>query len=133
MQGTVATGELFYPILSRCVNEVNERCRTKLKVVGLRNEFFGEEVTVAGLISGGDVLAARQSIEGHFLIVPEQACLKSGNVFLDDLTIEDLEEQLQLPVSHGGPSLSSMIGKAKELEQRAMNGIAGNARARPVG
>jgi NifB/MoaA-like Fe-S oxidoreductase len=115
------------------VNEVNERCKTKLNVVGFSNKFFGEEITVAGLISGGDVLAARQSIEGNFLIVPEQACLKSGNVFLDDLTIEDLEDRLQIPVSHGGPSLSSMIGRAKELELRAGNAMTVNARARSVG
>jgi len=114
--GTVVTGELFSPILSRYVNAVNEKNRTRLNVVGLKNRFFGEEVTVAGLIAGGDVLADREAISGNFLIVPEQACLKAGNVFLDDLTIEDLEEQLQVPVSHGGPSLSSMIAKAKHLE-----------------
>jgi NifB/MoaA-like Fe-S oxidoreductase len=121
LYGTVATGELFYPILSRCVSEINERCKTRLKVVGLRNQFFGEEVTVAGLISGGDVIAARRSMDGNFLIVPEQACLKSSNVFLDDLTLEDLERQLDVPVSHGGPSLSSMIINALELERRAVD------------
>jgi putative radical SAM enzyme (TIGR03279 family) len=114
--GTVVTGELFFPILSPYVNLLNEKSKTRLNVVGLKNRFFGEEVTVAGLIAGGDVLADRQAISGNFLIVPEQACLKAGNVFLDDLTIEDLEEQLQIPVSHGGPSLSSMIAKAKQLE-----------------
>lgn len=128
LQGTVVTGELFYPILGRCVKEVNERCKTNLNVLGLSNKFFGEEVTVAGLISGGDVLAARKSITGKFLIVPEQACLKSGNIFLDDLTLEHLEEQLQIPVSHGGPSLASMIGRAKELQQRALKGITASSR-----
>jgi len=64
------------------------------------------------------VLAARGSIEGNFLIVPEQACLKSGNVFLDDLTIEHLEGELEMPVSHGGGSLLSLIGNALELERR---------------
>jgi len=109
LRGTVATGELFYPILSRYVNDLNERFKTRLKVIGLRNQFFGEEVTVAGLLSGGDVLNARREIEGDFLIVPEQACLKSGHIFLDDLTIEDLERELQVPVRHGGPSLLSML------------------------
>lgn len=76
LHGTVATGELFYPILSRCVTELNERFGTRLKVVSLKNQFFGEEITVAGLMAGGDVLGARQSLEGNFVIVPEQACLK---------------------------------------------------------
>jgi putative radical SAM enzyme (TIGR03279 family) len=118
LRGTVATGELFYPILGRYVDEINGRCGTMLKVAAIRNHFFGQEVTVAGLMAGGDVLAARGSIEGDFLIVPQQACLKSGNVFLDDLTIEHLERELEMPVSHGGASLLSLIGNAIELERR---------------
>jgi putative radical SAM enzyme (TIGR03279 family) len=126
LRGTVATGELFYPILSRYVSDVNERFKTKLKVVSVRNQFFGEEVTVAGLLSGSDVLTARREVEGEFLIVPEQACLKSGHVFLDDLTLEDLERELQVPVRHGGPSLLSMLTvgltAGLELEQRLVAG-----------
>lgn len=122
LRGTVATGELFYPILSEHVNEVNRRCGTMLKVASVRNHFFGQEVTVAGLLSGGDVLAARGSIEGDFLIVPEQACLKSGHIFLDDLTIEHLEAELQIPVAHGGASLFSLIARASELDRRRRSG-----------
>lgn len=127
LRGTVATGELFYPILSGYVNQLNERCGAKLKVAAIRNHFFGEEVTVAGLMAGGDVLAARDSIEGDFLIVPEQACLKSGNVFLDDLTLEQLEGELQMPVSHGGASLLTLIGNAVALERRVVNAKPANA------
>jgi putative radical SAM enzyme (TIGR03279 family) len=116
LHGTVVTGQLFYPILSRYVGELNEKLGTRFKVVALENRFFGEEVTVAGLIAGVDVLEARRSIEGNFLIVPEQACLKSGRVFLDDMTIDDLKNDLQLPVAHGGPSLLSMIARGLELE-----------------
>ena len=118
LRGTIVTGQLFSPILSRYVAELNDKLRTRLKVIALENKFFGEEVTVAGLIAGGDVLAARQSIEGDFLIVPEQACLKSGHVFLDDLTIDDLKSELQMPVAHGGPSLLTMLRKAEELSKR---------------
>jgi putative radical SAM enzyme (TIGR03279 family) len=121
LYGTVATGELFYPVLSRFVARLNERLRTRLKVVGLKNQFFGEEITVAGLMAGGDVLRARESLEGNFVIVPEQACLKSGHVFLDDLTLEDLEHELERPVGHGGPSLLTMIERARQLESRALS------------
>lgn len=122
LHGTVATGELFYPILSECVAGINGRFGTRLKVVSLKNQFFGEEVTVAGLMAGGDVIRARQSLEGNFVIVPEQACLKSGHVFLDDLTLEDLESELGRPVAHGGASLLAMIERAQELESRAFSG-----------
>jgi len=118
LRGTIATGELFYPILAQYVEQINRMCGTRLKISAIRNRFFGEEVTVAGLIAGSDVLAARDSIQGEFLIVPEQACLKSGNTFLDDLTVEQLEGELQMPVSHGGGSVLSLITQASALEQR---------------
>jgi putative radical SAM enzyme (TIGR03279 family) len=120
LHGTIATGELFYPVLSSSVGELNERWGTRLKVVALKNQFFGEEITVAGLMAGGDVIAARESIEGNFLIVPEQACLKSGHIFLDDLSLEDLERKLCIPVTHGGGSLMTMIERAMELESRPL-------------
>ena len=115
LHGTVATGELFYPILSESIAAMNERWGTKLKTVAVKNAFFGEEVTVAGLIGGSDILKAKDSFEGDFLIVPEQACLKSGHVFLDDLTLDDLRQNLGIPVAHGGPSLRSMIETAHHL------------------
>ncbi|HEY7914513.1 MAG TPA: DUF512 domain-containing protein [Blastocatellia bacterium] len=116
LRGTVATGELFYPTLSGFVRQLNEKYGTRLNPVALKNQFFGEEMTVAGLLAGGDLLKARDRIEGDFVIVPEQACLKSGHTFLDDLTLEDLQVRLGLPVAHGGPSFKSLIERASKLE-----------------
>jgi putative radical SAM enzyme (TIGR03279 family) len=115
LEGTVATGELFYPILAGLVDELNAQLKTRLKVVPIQNVFFGEEVTVAGLIAGGDLIAARDSFEGEFLIVPEQSCLKSGHIFLDDMTVEDVAAKLGIPVAHGGPSLASLVERAAGL------------------
>ena len=119
LRGTVATGELFYPILAGYINELNERFGARLKTVSVRNQFFGEEVTVAGLIAGGDLLRARKSFEGDFLIVPEQACLKQGHIFLDDLSLEEVEKETGLPIAHGGPSLQSLIERASDLETQS--------------
>ncbi|HXU39475.1 MAG TPA: DUF512 domain-containing protein [Blastocatellia bacterium] len=119
LNGTVATGRLFQPFLSSFAKAVNRRYGTRLKVIGVENTFFGEEVTVAGLLAGSDVLKARDRVRGNFLIVPEQSCLKSSHVFLDDMTVEDLEKELELPVSHGGPSFQTMLERATALEQRS--------------
>ena len=89
------------------------------------------ELTKVFMHAGSDVLAARDSIEGDFLIVPEQACLKSGHVFLDDLTLKYLENDLQMPVGHGGGSLLSLVGNATELERRS-NGRSTAAKAAPL-
>ncbi|HEY9230733.1 MAG TPA: hypothetical protein VIS78_01265, partial [Blastocatellia bacterium] len=58
-----------------------------------------------------------------FVIVPEQACLKSGHIFLDDMTLDDLEQQLGMPLAHGGPTLATMIEQARQLEARARDGV----------
>ena len=108
VHGTIVTGILFHPILDSLIRELNERMGTHLKVVAVPSRFFGQEVTVAGLLAGSDILAAREAFEGDFIVVPEQACLKSGEVFLDDLCLTDLERSLGLPVINGGPSFPSM-------------------------
>jgi putative radical SAM enzyme (TIGR03279 family) len=118
LDGTIATGELFHPTLARFVDELNTRFKTRLQTVPIRNRFFGEEVTVAGLLAGGDIIAARESVCGDFLIVPEQACLKSGHIFLDDMTLSDIEDRLDLPVSHGGNSLFAMLERAVRLQSQ---------------
>ena len=114
LHGTVATGELFYPILEGFVSRLNKQAGTRLTVVAVKNRFFGEEVTVAGLIAGSDLLACRDQFEGDFLIVPEQACLKGGRIFLDDLSLEELEQRLEISVTHGGASLASLIERARK-------------------
>jgi putative radical SAM enzyme (TIGR03279 family) len=119
LKGTVVTGELFQPILSGFIDRINTQYGTRLKVIGVQNRFFGEEVTVAGLVAGSDITAARGRVEGDFLIVPEQACLKQGRIFLDDTSIDNLEEDLSMPVAHGGGSLNEMLKRAAALEARA--------------
>ncbi len=115
LHGTVATGNLFYPILSEFVSRMNDQWNTQLKAVSVENRFFGEEITVAGLLAGGDFVQVRDSLAGNFLLVPEQACLKSGHIFLDDMTLADVQERLSLPVAHSGDSFSNMLERAHLL------------------
>src|SRR5262249_31183848 len=123
LNGTVATGELVYPTLAGLVDRLNERLGTRLHCAAVPNRFFGPEVTVAGLVAGSDLVKARDEIHGDFLIVPEQACLKSGNIFLDDLTLESLEQRLGIPVGHGGGSLKSLLASAAKLGSRTQAGV----------
>ena len=126
LYGTVATGELFYPVLSRFIEEMNYKLGTRLKPLAIKNKFFGEEITVAGLIAGGDVISARREVEGEFLVVPEQACLKQGHIFLDDVTLEELEIEVGVPVTQSGHSLLSMLERAEQLVEANPMGRRGN-------
>jgi putative radical SAM enzyme (TIGR03279 family) len=109
LHGTLCTGELFYPILSGLVDGVNARFGSRLKTVAVTNGFFGEEVTVAGLLAGRDFLTARERFEGNFVVIPGQACLRSGQVFLDDLTLADLRREFKVPVLSGGATLEATL------------------------
>jgi NifB/MoaA-like Fe-S oxidoreductase len=129
LDGTIVTGQLFHPTLARFVDRVNDQFGTKLRVIPVENRFFGEEVTVAGLLAGSDIIAARESIQGNFLIVPEQACLKSGHIFLDDMSLEDLERKLAIPIAHGGGSLLTTVEKAVSLEWQCLMGRSASAEA----
>jgi putative radical SAM enzyme (TIGR03279 family) len=98
LHATVMTGMLFAPVLKAWTDRLNARFSTRLSVLGVENLYFGGDVSVAGLLTGGDLLAAREQVRGDFVIIPS-SMLKSGEeVMLDGMTLDELRQQLGLPV-----------------------------------
>ena len=98
---TIATGELAAPILQGLIQKIQEKYPgVQAQVYGVRNDFFGERITVAGLLTGQDLIRQLKGKElGEKLLLTEHM-LKSGEpVFLDDLTVEDVEKTLQIKIS----------------------------------
>ncbi|HYN85513.1 MAG TPA: DUF512 domain-containing protein [Pyrinomonadaceae bacterium] len=98
LHGTILTGTLFAPVIERLARRLNERFGTRLKTVAVRNEYFGPEIVVAGLMTGECVRAARGEIEGDFVIMPKSAHKSDEPVMLDGTRLEDLEKSLGLPL-----------------------------------
>ena len=98
LDGTILTGKLFAPVLSELVGELNRRTGTRLRVAAVENRYFGEEIVVAGLMTGECVLAARERIEGDFVIIPKTAHKSDEPVMLDGTTLEALAASLGRPV-----------------------------------
>lgn len=96
--GTLATGEIFYPMLKTAVDELNAKFGTRLHVARVSNTFFGAGVTVAGLLSGVDYLAAREQMRGDFLMLPPHSYREYDQRFLDGMTVSELAAELVLPV-----------------------------------
>ena len=98
---SIATGELAYPYLKKQVAKIVQRYSQKqVHVYAVRNEFFGEQITVAGLLTGQDILGQlRGKNLGERLLLP--ACMfRSGeDVFLDDITLTEVQSTLQVPVN----------------------------------
>jgi len=98
---SIATGFLPYPYLKRLIDEIEAKYPgRKVHLYPIRNDFFGEMITVAGLLTGQDLIAQlKGKTLGERLLLP--ACMfKSGEeVFLDDVTKTDAEVALQIPIN----------------------------------
>jgi putative radical SAM enzyme (TIGR03279 family) len=111
---TIATGEAAYSLLK----ELSSVAMTKfpglsVNVVKIVNNFFGETVTVAGLITGKDFKAQLKDIDlGDALLIPAVSLRKERDKFLDDVTLEELSEYLGIQaeaVENDGCSLLEKI------------------------
>ena len=96
----VATGRLAYPYMKDMAQRLMEaEPGLKVHVYPIRNVFFGESITVSGLITGQDIIAqlTGKSLGGRLLI--PQNMLRSGEyVFLDDVTVSQVEKALQVKI-----------------------------------
>ena len=87
-----------------------------LRVHAVRNDFYGPTITVAGLLTAGDILAQvpRSSIGGKWLIMTEAVLRREGDRFLDDVTREEFEERLGVPLrltTDGADALDAILGR----------------------
>jgi NifB/MoaA-like Fe-S oxidoreductase len=98
LDGTVMTGTLFASAFSELVERTNQRFGTRLNVVGVENNYFGGDVSVAGLLTGGDFLKARDRIRGSFAIIPASAIKSDEDILLDGMKLSELRSGLSLPV-----------------------------------
>ena len=96
---TVLTGTLAAPLLDEVFAEVGDLVGCRFDVVPVVNRYFGPSVTVAGLLTGGDVMAGLQGREpGDVVLAPRYMLDTLGARFLDDVTPGQLESHLGRPL-----------------------------------
>jgi len=96
--GTVMTGTLFAPVLRELVGRLNSRFGMRLEVVAVENSYFGGDVSVAGLLTGQDFIAARNRVSGDFAIIPRVALKGDEPVMLDGMRFEELQSRFDVPL-----------------------------------
>ncbi len=70
-----------------------------IQVFAIRNDFFGEQITVAGLLTGQDILRQLKGKPlGERLLLPCSLLRSGEEVFLDDMTVEELKKALQVKI-----------------------------------
>lgn len=99
-QVSIATGRLSAPFIRKNVELVaNVYKDLEVEVFPIRNDFFGEMITVSGLITGQDLIAQLKNQKlGERLLIPCNMLRAGENVFLDDITVETVEKELGVPV-----------------------------------
>lgn len=95
---SLATGKLAYPYLKEMLERLKQKYTgLEAEIYAITNEFFGEKITVSGLITGQDLIAQLKGKElGDVLLLPVNMLRSGEDVFLDDITIPELEKALQV-------------------------------------
>ena len=115
---SAVTGTAAFPLISELAAAAQERIRGLIiRVYPVTNRLFGESITVSGLITGADILAAVEGKPlGEELIIPPNCLRSEGDMFLDNMTVDQLSEKLGgIAVSQNGPTggelLASFLGE----------------------
>ena len=106
------TGVDFAPFLREKMKEVDAHIGTSSTVFGIVNRFFGETITVAGLVTAGDVIAQADCAGMDAAVIPDNMLKEFGDVFLDNVTLGEVERAIGVPVivvSHNGSDLVGRI------------------------
>ena len=98
---TIATGELAAPYLREHVASIRGKYpNVEVQVITVKNEFFGGKITVAGLLTGQDLVKQLKGKDlGEELLLSINMLKSDEPIFLDDMTVEQLQTALQIKVS----------------------------------
>lgn len=98
---TIATGELAAPYLREHAASIQKKYPgVEVQVITVKNEFFGGKITVAGLITGQDLVKQLKGKDlGEELLLSINMLKSDEPIFLDDMTVEQLQTALQIKVS----------------------------------
>ena len=113
---SIATGRLAATFLEQLMGQLTEKYpHVRVHVYPIRNDFFGEMITVSGLLTGQDLKNQLSVVPlGEKLLLPCNMVRSEEQDFLDDVTVEELEKTLQVPIdivkSSGIDLLDAILG-----------------------
>lgn len=113
---SIATAKLAYPYIKKMAKKLEKKFpNIRIHVYCIRNDFFGERITVSGLVTAGDIMAQLQDKElGERLLLPCNMLKADEDIFLDDYTVKDVADALQVPVhivkSSGQDLIDAILG-----------------------
>ncbi len=117
---SIATGLGFLPLMREMVDTAMQKWHNlDVKVYGIVNDFFGHDIDVSGLVTGRDLIAQLKGQPlGERLLLPSCMFRSEGDLMLDDVSKEDIEQALNVPVrltaNDGYELLEALLHEEKE-------------------
>ena len=114
------TGEAAYPIIKELVDRTCRKWHNlSCKVYAIKNEFFGGHINVTGLVTGTDIIKQLKGKDlGSELLVPSVMLRHEGDMFLDNVTIEQLEKELGVKVRVVDTDGASLVDALLNIKKR---------------
>lgn len=116
---TIACGEGVFPYMKRIMSMINEKFpNITINTRAIKNNFFGGGVNVSGLVTGGDLIdQLRDDDLGDRLIIPSSMLRFENDLFLDDVSTDDVEQKLNItlvPINNNGNDLVEAVIAGKD-------------------
>ena len=117
---SIATGYASYEHICSLAKKLETKFdKLEILVYKIKNDFFGESITVSGLLTATDISRQLSGKNlGEALLVPSSALRAEGDVFLDDISPDELSNELNVPViptdSDAFTFISNVLGISKQ-------------------
>lgn len=117
---SLVTGKLAYPYIRNMAERMMRRfAGLTLHVYAITNEFFGERITVSGLLTGQDIIKQlKGKALGECVLLPQNVLRSGEDYFLDDITVGEMEKALQVNAdivkSSGHEFVNTILGLDRE-------------------
>ncbi len=106
------TGVSFAPLLKEYAKKLADKLGLQVEVHAIINNFFGKTVTVAGLVTAGDIIEQVKGVKTDAFVIPDNMLREFTDTFLDNKTVEEVEKTLGAPfvvISHSGSDTAQKI------------------------
>ena len=95
----IATGTLAFNFMKNIAERISSKYNgLKLIVIPIKNDFFGDTITVSGLVTGIDLITGLKDIKSDGIIIPQSMLRCDDEVFLDNITVEQLAKELNTKI-----------------------------------
>lgn len=115
---SIATGAAAYEFICSLCEKLCSLCKNlEIRVFKIKNNFFGEQITVSGLLTGKDIYEQLECEDlGDVLILPSNSLRSEGDLFLCGMSHVELSEKLGVPISFSGDGGTDFVSKIFGVE-----------------